>query len=105
MSNAALARVQTTLPATAKLTANRLDFARFPIIGYSLTSDTVPQTQLWELATYDIKPRLNRVNGVVDGRRPGRAGAGVPRRSRSREAAAGAGHRPGHSRRHQPRPT
>ena len=24
----------------------------------------MPQTQLWELATYDIKPRLNRMNGV-----------------------------------------
>src|SRR5438270_648025 len=36
----------------------------FPIIGYSLTSDKVPQTDLWELATYDIKPRLNRLSGV-----------------------------------------
>src|SRR3984893_11141008 len=62
--NAALARVQSTLPATAKLTANRLTFAAFPILAYSLTSDTMPQTQLWELANYDIKPRLNRVNGV-----------------------------------------
>ena len=62
--NAALARVQTTLPATAKLTANRLTFAAFPILGYSLTSDTVAQTKLWELATYTLKPRLNRANGV-----------------------------------------
>jgi CzcA family heavy metal efflux pump len=62
--NAALSRVQTTLPSTAKLTANRLTFAAFPILGYSLTSESVPQTQLWELATYTIKPRLNRVNGV-----------------------------------------
>lgn len=62
--NAALARVQTTLPQTAKLTANRLTFAAFPIIGYSLTSDTIPQTKLWEIANYTIKPRLNRVNGV-----------------------------------------
>jgi CzcA family heavy metal efflux pump len=62
--NAALARVQATLPATAKLTANRLTFAAFPIIGYSLTSDTVPQTRLWEIATYDLKPRLNRMTGV-----------------------------------------
>jgi CzcA family heavy metal efflux pump len=62
--NAALARVQTTLPPTAKLTANRLTFAAFPIIGYSLTSDTLPQTTLWELGNYTIKPRLNRVNGV-----------------------------------------
>src|SRR5579871_2270616 len=62
--NAALARVQPSLPPTAKLTANRLTFAAFPIIGYSLTSDTMPQTDLWELANYTIKPRLNRVNGV-----------------------------------------
>lgn len=62
--NAALARVQPELPSTVKLTSNRLTFAAFPILGYSLTSDTVPQTKLWELATYTIKPRLNRVNGV-----------------------------------------
>ncbi len=62
--NAALARVQTSLPPTAKITANRLTFAAFPIMGYSLTSDTVPQTRLWEMATYEIKPRLNRMNGV-----------------------------------------
>jgi CzcA family heavy metal efflux pump len=62
--NAALAGVQGTLPPTAKVTANRLTFAAFPILGYSLTSDTVPQTTLWELATYDLKPRLNRQTGV-----------------------------------------
>ncbi len=62
--NAALARVQPTLPPTAKLTANRLTFAAFPIMGYSLTSDTVPQTRIWEMATYDLKPRLNRMPGV-----------------------------------------
>src|SRR5579883_2921322 len=62
--NAALARVQSSLPSTAKITANRLTFAAFPILGYSMTSSTVPQTQLWEMATYDIKPRLNRLPGV-----------------------------------------
>jgi CzcA family heavy metal efflux pump len=62
--NAALARVQPSLPATAKLTANRLTFAAFPILGYSLTSDTMPQTDLWAIANYTIKPRLNRVSGV-----------------------------------------
>jgi CzcA family heavy metal efflux pump len=62
--NAALSRVQTSLPPTAKLTANRLTFAAFPIMGYSLTSDKIPQTTLWEMATYDIKPRLNRQTGV-----------------------------------------
>src|SRR5579875_1348649 len=62
--NAAIARVQQTLPATAKITTNRLTFATFPILGYSLTSNTVSQSDLWELATYTLKPPLNRVNGV-----------------------------------------
>ena len=62
--NAALARVQPTLPASAKVTANRLTFAAFPIMGYSLTSDRIPQTTLWELANYTMKPRLNRATGV-----------------------------------------
>lgn len=62
--NAALARVQTSLPATARLTANRLTFAAFPILGYSITSDSVKQSELWQLATYTLKPQLNRLLGV-----------------------------------------
>jgi CzcA family heavy metal efflux pump len=62
--NAAIARVQPTLPPTAKIETNRLQFSSFPIMGYSLTSDTVPLTQLWELATYTFKPRLNSLPGV-----------------------------------------
>jgi CzcA family heavy metal efflux pump len=60
----AIARVRQTLPATAVITTNRLTFATFPILGYSLTSDKLSQTQLWELATYQLKPPLNRVAGV-----------------------------------------
>jgi len=62
--NVAISRVQSELPTTARVEAHRMTFASFPIIGYSLTSATVPQTQLWELATYEIKPRLNRLDGV-----------------------------------------
>jgi CzcA family heavy metal efflux pump len=62
--NAAMARIQPTLPANTKLTANRLTFAAFPIMGYSLTSDKIPQTTLWEIANYTLKPRLNRATGV-----------------------------------------
>src|SRR5438132_8498296 len=65
MVDSAVSRIQSSLPATAKIETHRLDFSSFPIIGYSLTSDKVPQTDLWELATYDIKPRLNRLNGVA----------------------------------------
>ena len=62
--NAAMARMQATLPANTKITANRLTFAAFPIMGYSLTSDKIPQTTLWEVANYTLKPRLNRATGV-----------------------------------------
>ncbi|HXZ40314.1 MAG TPA: efflux RND transporter permease subunit [Terriglobales bacterium] len=62
--NAAISRVQPELPSTATVVANRMTFASFPIMGYSLTSPTVPLSQLWEMATYEIKPRLNRLDGV-----------------------------------------
>ena len=62
--NAALVRVESTLPPTAKVTSERLEFSSFPILGYGLTSDTVSQQQLWETATYDIKPRLASLSGV-----------------------------------------
>jgi len=63
--DAVVARLQSELPPTAKLETHRLTFAVFPIIGYSLTSDSVPQNKLWEIATYDLKPRLNRLDGVA----------------------------------------
>src|SRR5580693_980919 len=62
--NAAISRVQPELPNTAKVEAHRMTFASFPIIGYSITSDRLPQTKLWEMATYEMKPRLNRLDGV-----------------------------------------
>ena len=63
--DAALSHIGSQLPPTAVIQTHRLSFASFPIIGYSLTSDTVPQTQLWTLATYELKPRLNRLDGVA----------------------------------------
>jgi CzcA family heavy metal efflux pump len=63
--DAALSQIRTTLPPGAVIQTHRLTFASFPIIGYSLTSDTVPQSELWTMATYDLKPRLNRLNGVA----------------------------------------
>ena len=63
--DAVVAQLQSELPPTAKLQTHRLTFAAFPIIGYSLTSDTVAPEHLWEIATYDIKPRLNRLDGVA----------------------------------------
>src|SRR5580704_7491269 len=63
--DAVVARLQAELPTTAKVETHRMTFAVFPIIGYSLTSDTVPPNKLWEIATYDLKPRINRLDGVA----------------------------------------
>ena len=63
--DAVVARLQADLPTTAKVETHRMTFAIFPIIGYSLTSDTVPPNKLWEIANYDLKPRLNRLDGVA----------------------------------------
>ncbi|HKF22643.1 MAG TPA: efflux RND transporter permease subunit [Candidatus Angelobacter sp.] len=63
--DSALARIETELPPGTKIQSHRLTFASFPILGYSLTSDLVSPTQLWEMATYDIAPRLNRLSGVA----------------------------------------
>ena len=63
--DSAVSRIQSSLPPTVEIRTNRLDFSSFPIIGYSLTSGKVSQTDLWELATYEIKPRLNRLSGVA----------------------------------------
>jgi len=63
--DAVVARLQPDLPSTAKVETHRLTFAIFPVIGYSLTSDTLPPNKLWEIATYDLKPRLNRLDGVA----------------------------------------
>src|SRR2546428_8185874 len=51
MVDSAVSRIQSSLPATAKIETHRLDFSSFPIIGYSLTADKVPPTDLWELPT------------------------------------------------------
>ncbi len=64
MVNSAVAQIRQELPATATITTTRLGFAAFPILGYSLTSNTMAPTDLWELAQYQLKPRLNRLPSV-----------------------------------------
>ena len=63
--NAAIAQIRPDLPSTAQVTVNRLTFSTLdPIVGYSLLSSNVSQTSLWELATYELKPPINRLTGV-----------------------------------------
>ena len=60
--DAVVARMQAELPPTAKIETHRLTFATFPIIGYSLTSDSIPQSKLWEIAitAWASTPTLRR---------------------------------------------
>lgn len=58
-----------SLPPTAVIThVERLTFAVFPVIGYSLTSDKRDLTTLRDTAQYTIRPRLARLPGVSDAR-------------------------------------
>jgi len=70
-----ISQLKASLPQTAKTTVWRLTFNAFPILGVSLTSPKREQTELWELARYDFKPRFLRIPGIarvdiVGGRTP-----------------------------------
>jgi len=51
---------------TAHFYINRLTFSVFPIVGFSITSDTRSLSDLWSLAYYDLAPRLYRLPGVAE---------------------------------------
>jgi len=67
MVQARLSQLSSTLPPTASIrNVDLLTFAVFPVVGYSLTSDTRDQASLRDLATYTIRPRLARLTGVAN---------------------------------------
>ena len=54
-----LSQISGSLPTTASTRIYRLTFSAFPILGLSLTSTGGrSQSDLWERARYDLKPRL-----------------------------------------------
>jgi len=72
---ARLNQVRSTLPSTVNTTTRRLPFSAFPVLGVSFTSPHRSGMDLWEMARYEIKPRLLRIPGVarvdlVGGRTP-----------------------------------
>ena len=63
---ARLSQLAPSLPPTASLrNVERLTFAVFPVVGYSLTSDKRDQAGLRDIALYTIRPRLARLPGVA----------------------------------------
>ncbi|MEJ2218180.1 MAG: efflux RND transporter permease subunit, partial [Gemmatimonadota bacterium] len=57
-------RIKPDLPPDTHIDVEWMNTAIFPILGYALTSDSLSQAQLWDLAEYTIKPALLRIDGV-----------------------------------------
>ena len=61
----AIAQISSSLPQGTNYTVIRMDPTVFPVLAYSLTSDTLSLTQLRDIALYQLRPVLSRVNGVA----------------------------------------
>ena len=59
-----LSSIQNELPPGTIVSAERLNPAVFPVMGYSLYSKTVSQKELQRIALYTVRPRLLRVTDV-----------------------------------------
>ena len=60
-----VANIRNELPPTVALDIERMNATVFPIEGFSLTSDSLDQVQLYDLAYYVIRPALVRINGIA----------------------------------------
>lgn len=58
--------IRNELPPTVSIDIERMNAAVFPVEGFSLTSDSLDQVQLRDLAYYVIRPALMRINGIAD---------------------------------------
>jgi CzcA family heavy metal efflux pump len=57
--------IRNQLPPTVSIDIERMNATVFPIAGFSLTSDSLDQVQLRDLAYYVIRPVLVRINGIA----------------------------------------
>jgi CzcA family heavy metal efflux pump len=63
--NTKVNETRSDLPPDTHVTVERMNPTVFPILGMSLRSKGLSQSELWSLATYTIRPRLARVPGVA----------------------------------------
>ena len=72
--NAKVNQARPQLPPETMTEVERMNPTIFPVLGLTLKSKSLTQTELWNLATYTLRPRLARVDGVarvvVQGGRP-----------------------------------
>ncbi|MFN7923375.1 MAG: efflux RND transporter permease subunit [Bryobacteraceae bacterium] len=63
-----ISQITPTLPPECRFYINRLTFSVFPMVGFSITSPSRKTSELWDLAYYEISPRLYRLEGVAETR-------------------------------------
>ncbi|TAM24587.1 MAG: efflux RND transporter permease subunit, partial [Rhodanobacter sp.] len=63
--NAAIGEILPRLPSGVNVSAKRLDPTVFPILAYSLSSDTLTPSQLHDIAEFQLRPLLSGVTGVA----------------------------------------
>ncbi|MBI3473155.1 MAG: efflux RND transporter permease subunit [Candidatus Solibacter usitatus] len=63
-----ISQITPSLPPTCRFYINRLTFSVFPMVGFSITSPSRSLSELWELAYYNLAPRLYRLPGVAETR-------------------------------------
>ena len=63
--NAKVNEIRSTLPPETQTSVERMNPTVFPVLGLTLDSKDLSPSQLYDLATYTIKPRLSRVDGVA----------------------------------------
>lgn len=60
----AINEISSSLPDGTSFNVRRMDTTVFPVLGYSLTSDTHSLVELRDIALYQIRPVLSSVTGV-----------------------------------------
>ncbi|HJS87235.1 MAG TPA: efflux RND transporter permease subunit, partial [Acetobacteraceae bacterium] len=63
--DSAIAQVLPSLPADTTYTVRRMDVTVYPVIAYGITSDSLPQSALREIARYQLVPLLSSIPGVA----------------------------------------
>jgi CzcA family heavy metal efflux pump len=63
--NAKVNEVRPELPAETHTETERMNPTVFPVLGLTLDSGSLSQTELFNLAQYSIRPRLARISGVA----------------------------------------
>jgi multidrug efflux pump subunit AcrB len=63
--DSAIAQVLPSLPANTSYTVRRMDVTVYPVIAYGITSDSLPQSALRDIARYQLVPLLSSIPGVA----------------------------------------